>query len=114
MKEPCELYIEIVLHFLQNFLKKDKSVTIHQKNLQVLATEIFKTKNGLNPEIMKNIFSFIEPVYHLKSNNRLERHNLKSVKYKTETISQPGPKIWNILLEEFKEIDSLSIFKRNR
>ena len=26
-------------------LSKDKSVTIHQKNLQLLATEIFKTKN---------------------------------------------------------------------
>ena len=26
-------------------LSKDKSVTIHQRNLQLLATEIFKTKN---------------------------------------------------------------------
>ena len=38
-------------------LSKDKSVTIHQKNLQLLATEIFKTKNELNPIIMKEIFT---------------------------------------------------------
>ena len=31
----------------QHLLKKNKSVSIHQKNLQILATEIFNTKNGL-------------------------------------------------------------------
>ena len=30
-------------------LSKGKSVKIHQINLQLLATEIFKTKNELNP-----------------------------------------------------------------
>ena len=39
-------------------LSKDKSVTIHQRNLQLLATEIFKTKNELNPKIMEEIFTF--------------------------------------------------------
>ena len=37
-----------------NLLKRDKSVSIHQKNLQILATEIYKTKNDLGPKIMKN------------------------------------------------------------
>ena len=39
-------------------LSKDKSATIHQRNLQLLATEIFKTKNELNPKIMEEIFTF--------------------------------------------------------
>ena len=39
-------------------LSMDKSVTIHQRNLQLLATEIFKTKNELNPKIMEDIFTF--------------------------------------------------------
>ena len=38
-------------------LIEDKSVMIHQRNLQALAFEIFKVKN-LVPEIMKTIFSF--------------------------------------------------------
>ena len=37
--------------FLQ-LLQKDNSVTIHQRNLQVGSTEIFKTKNDLSPEIL--------------------------------------------------------------
>ena len=39
-------------------LSKDKSVTIHQRNLQLLATKIFKTKNELNLKIMEEIFTF--------------------------------------------------------
>ena len=35
-----------------DLLKLDNSVTIHQRNLQILETEIFKVKNSLAPEIM--------------------------------------------------------------
>ena len=45
---------------LDYLLKRDKSVSIHQKNLQILETEIYKTKNNLGPEIMKDIFHFIQ------------------------------------------------------
>ena len=37
----------------ETLLKRDKSTSIHRKNLQHLATELFKVKNGLAPEIMK-------------------------------------------------------------
>ena len=37
-------------------LNLDNSVTVHQKNLQVLVTEIYKVKNGIAPEIMNDIF----------------------------------------------------------
>ena len=45
--------------FLQ-LLQKDNSVTILQRNLQVLATEIFKAKNDLSPEIVKEVFELKE------------------------------------------------------
>lgn len=54
--------------------KNNKSVMIHKRNLQILVTEIFKTTYRFNPEIMKNIFSFIKPIYHLRNNNQLKRH----------------------------------------
>ena len=41
----------------QQLLKQSKSV-LYIKVLQILATEIFKTKNGLNPVIMKDVFKF--------------------------------------------------------
>ena len=38
-------------------LAKDNSVSVHKKNLQILATETFKSKNGMLLEILDDIFS---------------------------------------------------------
>ena len=43
-----------------DLLKGDKSVSIHQNNLQILASEIYKTSNDLGPKIMKGTFHFIQ------------------------------------------------------
>ena len=40
----------------EDLLLKDKSFTIHHRNLQKLATEMFKVKNNLSPSFMKNVF----------------------------------------------------------
>ena len=37
-------------------LEKDNSVTIHQRNLKVLAIEVYKVHNNIAPEIMKDAF----------------------------------------------------------
>ena len=37
-------------------MEKDRSITVHQRNLQNLMTEMYKTKNGLNPAFMIEIF----------------------------------------------------------
>ena len=81
-------------------LSKDKSVTIHQRNLQLLATEIFKTKNELNPKIMEEIFTSKNADYNLRSNTSLKVGNLKTVYYGTESLANLGAKIWNLLLNE--------------
>ena len=52
--------------FLQ-LLQKDNSVTIHQRDLQVRTTEIFKAKNDLSLEIMKELYELKEPSYSLFS-----------------------------------------------
>ena len=44
----------------EKLLQKDKSVSVHMKNLQYLATEIFKVKNSLSPIIMHEVFNFQE------------------------------------------------------
>ena len=49
-----------------DFLTRNKSVSMHQRNLQILATDIYKTKNDLGPIIMKYTFHFIQKPYNLK------------------------------------------------
>ena len=41
------------ISFFDDLLAKDKSFKIHQRNLQKLATQIFKVKKGIAPAIMK-------------------------------------------------------------
>ena len=44
----------------------DNSVTINHRNIQALATEIYKTLNDLNPVFMKEIFSLKTHCYPLR------------------------------------------------
>ena len=75
-------------------LNKDKLVTIHQRNLQLLAIEIFKVKIGIAPKIMNEIFIFVENnTYNLRSGMRLSRVNVHSAQYSRESIANLGAKI---------------------
>ena len=40
----------------EELLNKDNSVSIHHKNLQFLATEVFKIKDNMVPEFLNEIF----------------------------------------------------------
>ena len=96
----------------QELLDKDKTVTIHHKNLQKLATEMYKVRNGASPEIMQNIFQEIPNHYNLRNNRIWATHNVRTVYNGTETLSFRGPKTWDILPESLKESKSLKHFKR--
>ena len=45
-------YVDNVSSF-QELLEKDNSVSIHHKNIQVLATEMFKIFKNLSPDIVR-------------------------------------------------------------
>ena len=75
-------------------LDLDNSVTVHRKNLQALATEIYKVKNGIAPEIMKDIFELQNPSYSLRSScNQFRRENIKTVHYGLQSVRYLGLKI---------------------
>ena len=77
-----------------NLLKENKSSKIHQKNLQILATEIYKVKNDLGPKIMADIFHFVEKPYNLRNNSIMQRQANRTVYFGTESISSLAPKLW--------------------
>ena len=94
-----------------DLLKRDKSVSIHQKNLQILATEIYKTKNYLGPKIMKNTFHLIQKPYNLRNDPELQRRRNRTVYFGTESISSLAPKIWELVPSNIRSANSLEIFK---
>ena len=66
---------------------------IHLKNLQILATEIYKVKNDLGPKIMADIFHLVEKPYNLRNNSIIQRQANRTVYLGTESISSLAPKI---------------------
>ena len=108
MKEHYGLSIMIIFLSFEELLSKDKSVTVHQINLQTLATEMYKILNGLSPDIMQDIFEAKSNYYNTRN---APVRNIKTVRYGLQTISYIAPKIWDLLLKEMKQVTTLNEFK---
>ena len=95
----------------ESLLKKDNSVSIHHRNIQALPTEMFKVKNNIAPEIMKELFAPKTSSYDLRNNNSFKRRRVKSVWHGTKLVSYLDPKIWDLVPNEIKESESFDAFK---
>ena len=89
-------------------------MTIHQRNLQVLASEIFKLYNGLAPEIMKEVFKIQNPSYDFRPEvTHFKRGNVKTTYYGIQLVRYLGPKIWDMVPSNIKNCSSSNKFKDN-
>ena len=96
----------------QELLEKDGSLTIHHKNSQRLAIEMYKIENHLSPLPMQQLFTEKKRKYDLRNKRSWESSfNVRTVNYGTETIRYRGPKIWELVPIEIKESPSLAVFK---
>ena len=95
----------------EQLLEKDNAVKIHDRNLQVLATEMLKVKLGIAPVIMNNVFRILKNDYNTRKADEFQSHYVKTVHYGTETVSFLGPKLWSILPNEYESIININEFK---
>ena len=58
-------------------LTKDRSVTIHHRNIRALAIEIYKVMLGISPPLLNEVFVPRQCSYELRGNNFLERRRVK-------------------------------------
>ena len=87
-------------------------MAVHQKNLQALVTEIFKVKNDLAPDIMKDVFKLKEPPFNLRSeSNHFTRRNVKTTYYGLSSIKHLAPQIWELVPQRLKKCKTLNEFK---
>ena len=95
----------------EELLSQDKSVTVHQRNLQKLATEMYKILNGLSPDIMQDIFEIKRNYYNTSNAPTFSSRNIKTVRYGLQTISYMAPNIWDLVPKEMKQVTTLNEFK---
>ena len=95
----------------QNLLEKDNSVTIHHRSIKILATETYKSLQGLSPPLMNEVFLERNNNHSLRGNKVLTRRTVNSVRYGTETVSFLAPKIWDILPRDIKVLNLLIFSK---
>ena len=82
----------------EELLEQDNSVSIHTRNLQMLATEMFKVYRSMSPPIFSELFRVQDVCYNLRSNSNFAVPHVKSVFQGSESISYLGPKIWDLYL----------------
>ena len=85
-------------------LAKDDAVTIHHRNLQLLAIEMYKVFKGIAPAFLSDIFKLHSnaDTENVSANTRSGMSfynpcNPSTVKYGLETLKSLGPKIWSMV-----------------
>ena len=85
---------------------------MHNRSIQLLATELIKVKNGLPLPFMNEIFVENAQLYYdLRKKTEFRRNNVKRVYSGTETLTFLGPRIWKIASDYIKKRNSFEEFK---
>ena len=99
------VYKDATLSF-EELLIVDKSFSIHHRNLQKLATGMYKVINKLSPSFMHTIFPLTTNPYGLRNKNTFKTSNIHSVYYGSETLEFKGPKTWSVVPDDIKSSKS--------
>ena len=92
----------------EELLQKDGSVSIHHRNTQDLAIEMYKVRNQLASMIIANAFTTVpENHYNPRNYNGFRFPFARTVYHWTESISYLGPKVWAIVPIELRNAQSL-------
>ena len=78
-------------------LEQTKSVPIRVRNLQLLMTEMYKTKSDLNPLFMKDIYMERNISYNLRHGNDAQLPKVRTTSFGIETTVYLGNKLWQLI-----------------
>ena len=91
-----------------SLLSKAERPTMEVSHLWILATEVFKTIKSSNPDFM---YTYLKKDSHFAwRKNDLVINRAKTATFGEKSLRTLGPKIWNSLPEDFKDLTSLQKF----
>ena len=93
---------------MEDLFLHSNEVSIHEKPLRQLTTEIYKSLTELSSEFIKRIFAVKELPYNLRNG-----HMARTTYYGTNSILFRACQVWNNLPLSIKQSQSLLEFKTN-
>ena len=111
-KRALRLLYEDYDSSFEQLLEKDESITVHQRILQNLITEIYKTINQINPAYMWEFFVEKDMPYNLRTKVLCRLPQAQTNKYGLDSLSFRGSLLWNALKDEVKRAGTLTKFKK--
>jgi hypothetical protein len=105
-------------HSFEELLEMDGSVKIHHRNIQAMAIEMYKSKNNIGTNIMKDIFIKRDntadgPRTRFAQNNEFFLPQVNTVHYGHDSLRYFGCKIWAMIPDEIKSSETIGQFKKN-
>ena len=74
---------------------------------------MYKVQNNFSPEIINKLFPTNEPIceYDLRTTSNLAARRIMTVRYRSKSLSYLGPRLWNILPDEYEKLKSVKDIK---
>ena len=95
-----------------DLLVKDNSVSIHHRDIHLLAIELYKTKNNLSSQLMLSLFQRREVNYNIRSQTDFSLRSVNTSSYGLRSLRYLAPKTWNLVPQDIRSAKSLSQFIR--
>ena len=95
----------------EDLLKRDKSFTIQQRNIQSLAIELSKVKRNLSKNKMYDIFQTRKINYNFRSQTDFAGNCVNTNKFGLNSLRHFPSKVCNMVPLEIKNSGSFEIFK---
>ena len=93
-------------------LKMSGQLSIRMNLVRLLAIEIFKCLNGMNPAYLNELLITHESKYELRNRSRLLQPKFNTYRYGYNSFRYLGSKLWNSLPSHLKNIDDIFDFRR--
>ena len=97
----------------EELLELSETVSIHQRHLRFLVTEVYKSTSYLNPKGTGSFFTHKEVSYNLRKGQVLSLPPARSTYYGTNSVHFWASLIWNNLPSYIKSSRSFCEFKNN-
>ena len=91
----------------------DNSVSVHHRNILVLATELCKFVNGLSLKLVSDCFKLNNmTVYNTRNRSTFYSRPVRTVLHDTELLSHLRPKMWELVPNDMKNFSTFTAFEK--